>query len=178
MDRELPRILERRFEAGLLDFCPDPESRAQLKQFIFSEIHFGMEQLLAPSPEIDLPAEDFNQPRHIPSVGSYADSGYASLPTCSSRDCEGGRMLCTSPAPSPMSARKCGNSHCFGCIHCVDMATPSSELLPSNLPMSASFSQHVTDGCIDPSMLSNSVGSLNSTTGMDYFLEAQFEKDQ
>jgi hypothetical protein len=87
-------------------------------------------------------------------------------------------MLCTSPAPSPMLARKCGNSHCFGCILCVDMATPPSEILTSTSPPSASFSQHVIDGCIDPSVLSNSVGSLSSTTGMDYFLEGQFPKDQ
>jgi hypothetical protein len=138
-----------------------------------------MEQLSAPSPEIDLPAEDFNQLRHIPSVGSYADSGYASLPRCSSsRDCEGGSMLCTSPPPSPMSARKCGNSHCFGCIHCVDMATPSSELLPSSLPLSASFSQHVTDGCIDPSLLSNPVRRPNSTMDKDEFVEGQFPNEQ
>jgi hypothetical protein len=165
-------------EAGLLDFCPDPESRAQLKQFIFSEIHFGIEQLSARTPEIDLPAEDFNQLRHIPSIGSYADSGYASLPRCGNRDCEGGCMLCTSPAPSPVSARKCGNSHCVGCLHCVDMATPSSELLPSTLPLNASFYQQVTDGYIDPSVLSNPVRRLNSTMDMDEFVEGQFPNEQ
>jgi hypothetical protein len=58
------------------------------------------------------------------------------------------------------------------------MATPSSELLPSTLPLNASFYQQVTDGYIDPSVLSNPVRRLNSTMDMDEFVEGQFPNEQ
>jgi hypothetical protein len=180
-DRELPRILTRRFEAGeagSLEFCPNPESREQLKQFILSEFEFGLKQVSANFRGIVLRAEELNQLSHMPSIGSCTDSGYASLQKCSSIDCQGGCMLCISPAPSATSAQKCGDSDCISCIECVDMATPSLDLPQSSSLTGTSFSQHVRDGCIDPSMLSNPMGRLSSTTDMDDFVEGQFPNEQ
>jgi hypothetical protein len=87
-------------------------------------------------------------------------------------------MLCIDPVPSPLSARKCGNTDCSGCINCVDMRTPTWDPPSPSLPPNASSSQHVPDGCIDSSVLSTSGGRLSSTTGMDDFVDGQFSNER